>query len=109
MILSSELFFTGINLQADYSRVLKWVFERCEGTAKATETPIGFVPAPDALDVSGLDVSDEDLAQLLSVDVDGWLEEIPKLRDHYAKFGDHLPQELADELDALEERLKAAR
>ncbi|MCZ6463205.1 MAG: phosphoenolpyruvate carboxykinase (GTP), partial [Proteobacteria bacterium] len=91
------------------SRVLKWVFERCEGTAKATETPIGFVPAPDALDVLGLDVSDEDLAQLLSVDVDGWLEEIPKLRDHYAKFGDHLPQELADELDALEERLKAAR
>ena len=91
------------------SRVLKWVFERCEGTAKAIDTPIGNVPAPDALDVSGLDVSEEDLAQLLSVDVDGWLDEIPKLRAYYATFGDHLPKDLVAELDALEERLKESR
>jgi phosphoenolpyruvate carboxykinase (GTP) len=91
------------------SRALKWVFERCEGTAKAVETPVGLLPAPGALDVDGLDVSDEDLAELLKVDVEGWLEELPQLRKHYARFGDHLPEALARELDELQERLEAAR
>ena len=52
--------------------MLKWIFERCEGTAKAIETPIGNLPAPDAIDTSGLsDVTPEDLAELMRVDVDG--------------------------------------
>jgi phosphoenolpyruvate carboxykinase (GTP) len=91
------------------SRVLKWVFERLEGTAKAVETPIGNLPADGALELEGIDVSKEDMKELLSVKVEGWLDEIPKIRDYYATFGSHMPQALEDELSALEERLKAAQ
>jgi len=92
------------------SRVLKWVFERCEGTAKAIETPIGNLPAKDALDLGGLDqISREDLAELLRVDVDGWLAELPLIADYYAQFGDHLPEQFHDELRSMKERLEAAK
>jgi phosphoenolpyruvate carboxykinase (GTP) len=91
------------------SRVLKWVFERCEGTAKAVETPIGNLPADGALDLDGLDVSREDLAQLLRVDVDGWLSELPLVREYYAQFGDRMPGQLETELDAMRDRLEAAK
>jgi phosphoenolpyruvate carboxykinase (GTP) len=91
------------------SRVLEWVFQRCEGTAKAVETPIGSIPAPGMLDLSGLELEPADVQELLSVDVEGWLEEVPLLRQWYARFGDRLPKELAQELDALERRLRAAR
>ena len=91
-------------------RVLKWVFERCVGTAKAVETPIGNVPAEGALDVTGLDaVSRDDLAELLRVDVDGWLEELPLISEYYDQFGSHLPSELRDELQGMKERLEAAK
>ena len=73
------------------SRVLKWVFERVDGTANAVETPIGYLPTPGALDTDGLDVSDDDLATLLSVDTDGWKAAIPQIEAHYAQFGDKLP------------------
>jgi phosphoenolpyruvate carboxykinase (GTP) len=91
------------------SRVLKWIFERCEGTAKAQETAIGFVPAPGSLDLGGLDVPDEDLAELVSVDVEGWLAEMPLIRKFYAQFGDRLPAHLLAELDTLQARLEASR
>jgi phosphoenolpyruvate carboxykinase (GTP) len=91
------------------SRVLEWIFERCEGTAKAIETPIGNLPANGALNLDGLDVSREDLAQLLRVDVDGWLSELPLIREYYAKFGDRMPKALVAELDAMRERLEAAK
>ncbi len=91
------------------SRVLKWIFERCEGTAKAQETPIGLIPGPEDLELDGLDLSKEDIAELLSVDTDGWLREIPQLREYYATFGDRLPPEIPAELDRLEEALKAAK
>jgi phosphoenolpyruvate carboxykinase (GTP) len=91
------------------SRVLKWVFERCEGTAKAIETPIGNLPADGSLDLDGLDVSREDLAQLLRVDVDGWLSELPLVREYYQQFGDRMPATLETELDAMGERLEAAK
>ncbi|MEE8581334.1 MAG: phosphoenolpyruvate carboxykinase (GTP), partial [Myxococcota bacterium] len=91
------------------SRVLKWIFERCDGTAKALETPIGNLPAEGSLDLSGLDLSQEDVAHLLSVDTERWLAEIPQIREHYAKFGERLPTELAAELDGLEARLKDHR
>ncbi|MCZ6784382.1 MAG: phosphoenolpyruvate carboxykinase (GTP) [Proteobacteria bacterium] len=90
-------------------RVLKWVFERCEGTAKAIETPIGNLPADAALDLDGLDIDAKDLAELLEVDLDGWLSELPAIRDYYAKFGSHLPAELLTELEALKQRLEAAK
>jgi phosphoenolpyruvate carboxykinase (GTP) len=91
------------------SRVLAWVFRRCEGTAKAHETPVGHIPKAEDLDLDGLDLGKEDLAILLSVDTEGWLEELPKLREYYSQFGDRLPAEIARELDSMEEALKANR
>jgi len=91
-------------------RVLAWVFGRCEGTAKSVETPIGNLPAEGALDLDGLDdVSKEDLAELLRVDLDGWLSELPQIREYYDQFGSHMPKELYAELDGMQERLEAAR
>jgi phosphoenolpyruvate carboxykinase (GTP) len=95
---------------SENGRVLKWIVERCIGTAKAVETPIGNVPAEGALDVAGLDeVSRDDLAELLHVDVDGWLAELPLISEYYDKFGSHLPPELRDELQGMKERLEAAK
>jgi phosphoenolpyruvate carboxykinase (GTP) len=91
------------------SRVLKWIFERCEGTANAVETPIGNLPPPDALDLGGLrGVSRRDVAELLRVDVDGWAGELAGIRDFYGEFDGRLPSELITELDALAARLKAS-
>jgi len=88
------------------SRVLKWVCERCDGKADSIETPIGHLPAPGSLDVSGLDISDKDFEALLKVDTGEWLQKVPMFREHYAKFGEKLPSELANQLDALEQRLR---
>ena len=87
------------------SRVLKWVFERVSGGGDGVESPIGVLPAPGAIDIDGLDVDEEALAELLRVDADEWRQEIPSIEEHYALFGDHLPEELRDELHALEKRL----
>jgi phosphoenolpyruvate carboxykinase (GTP) len=89
------------------SRVLKWIFERCEGTAKAAETPIGRLPAEGELDIAGLDVSREDLAELLHVDTPGWLADVADLRGYYEQFGSRIPPELRAELEALAQRLGA--
>jgi phosphoenolpyruvate carboxykinase (GTP) len=91
------------------SRVLKWVFERCDGKVHAAETPIGRLPDPADLDVKGLDLQPATLAKLLNVDVQGWLDEVPRIKEHFAKFGDRLPKGLNDELADLEQRLKAAK
>ncbi len=90
------------------SRVLAWIFGRVTGEADALDTPIGFVPPSDerGIDRTGLDVSDETMARLLEVDAEGWLAQLPQMREHYAEFGDKLPAALRGELDALEERLK---
>jgi phosphoenolpyruvate carboxykinase (GTP) len=90
------------------SRVLKWVFERCQGRAHAVDTPIGRLPLPSDLDTTGLDLPPENLAKLLRVDIDGWLAEIPLIRGHFAKFGSHLPEGLEHELEELDERLRTS-
>lgn len=89
------------------SRILKWVCDRVDGKGEVVETAIGNLPTIDSLDLDGLDMPAEDLKQLLTVDNAEWLKVIPAMRDHYAKIGDKLPKALADELDALEARLKA--
>ncbi len=89
------------------SRVLKWVVERVLGEGKAVETPIGMMPTEDAIDVEGLDVSAADMAELLKVDRDQWLNEVASIKEHYANFSDKLPKEMQNQLDALEKRLKA--
>ena len=87
------------------SRVLKWVFERLNGTAEADKTAIGYLPNATSLDTSGMQINEADLQAITSVDVDGWREAVPQIRDHYAAFGDRLPSELATALDALESSL----
>ncbi|MGY0233181.1 phosphoenolpyruvate carboxykinase (GTP) [Longispora urticae] len=87
------------------SRVLRWVVERLEGKAEAVETPIGYVPTPDSLDVSGLDLSAADLEAVLKVDVEEWKAEIPQIQEWFDKFGDKLPAVLGAELDTLKARL----
>ena len=91
------------------SRVLEWIFNRCEGTAEAVETPIGRLPTLDGLDFSGLDLSQEEIATLLKVDVEGWMSEIPLIEEYYKSFGDHVPSELWQELQLLKEQLENAK
>jgi phosphoenolpyruvate carboxykinase (GTP) len=88
------------------SRVLAWIFRRCEGTAPTEETPIGLVPQAGAgIDLDGLDVSDDTMAELLAVHPEQWKAQMPQVREHLERFGDKLPRELAAQLSALEERL----
>jgi phosphoenolpyruvate carboxykinase (GTP) len=87
------------------SRVLKWISERLGGTADAIDTPIGRVPTRASLDLTGLEISDESLDLLLTVDVETWREEAALVRPHYERFGEHLPAALWTELDTLNSRL----
>ena len=91
------------------SRVLEWIFNRCEGTAEAVETPIGRLPTLDGLNFSGLDLSQDEIATLLKVDVEGWLSEIPLIEEYYKSFGDQVPSELWQELQLLKEQLETAK
>ena len=91
------------------SRVLSWVFERCDGKVHAKETPIGLLPDAADLDTKGLNLSSDAINQLLNVDVDGWLAEVPLIKQHFAKFGERLPEGLNKEVKELEKRLKAVK
>jgi phosphoenolpyruvate carboxykinase (GTP) len=87
------------------SRVLKWVFERVSGTAQAEKTAIGNIPAKGSLTLDGMDISPGFLEQLLSVNNEEWKNELPGIEEHYERFGDRLPKELTEQLDALKKRL----
>jgi len=89
----------------DNSRVLQWVFDRVEGKGAAMETAIGYLPAQGAIDLDGVDVSAEDMAELLRVDADEWRAEVPGIEELYASFGERVPQELHDQLASLRNRL----
>ena len=91
------------------SRVLEWVFDRCDNKANAVDTPIGRLPEPKDIDTRNLNISQETLGKLLSVDVEGWTAEVPLIRQHFQKFGDRLPKGMAEEVDKLEARLKAVK
>ncbi|MDR3335233.1 MAG: phosphoenolpyruvate carboxykinase (GTP) [Treponema sp.] len=89
------------------SRVLAWIFDRCDGKGKSVDTPIGILPTPDAIQRPE-GVSESDMAEILKVDIEGWKAEIADVRqNHYPKFGDKLPKELYSELEAIEQRLNA--
>jgi phosphoenolpyruvate carboxykinase (GTP) len=90
----------------DNIRVLKWIFERVEGSAAASETAIGYVPAQGAIDTSGLNGIDKNMTELLAVEADKWNEELELINEHYAKFGDSLPAEMKEQLFRLVERLQ---
>ncbi|HEY3438786.1 MAG TPA: phosphoenolpyruvate carboxykinase (GTP) [Actinotalea sp.] len=87
------------------SRVLAWLLGRVEGTTDAVDTPVGLVPAPASLDVDGLGLEPEDLAELLRVDGDAWRHEVELTRAWFTIFGDRLPPAMTEQLDRLEARL----
>ena len=89
----------------DNMRVLNWIVDRCEGKADAVETPIGYEPKPEDIDVEGLDITTDTVRDLLSVDKNLWKEEVKGIKEFYAKFGDKLPQALESELVTLESNL----
>ena len=86
------------------SRVLEWIFARCKGEGDAVETPIGYLPAPGAIPMDGLGLHDEDVKVLLDVDVEAWRAETHSIKEHYEEL-ERIPQQLWDELAALEKRL----
>ena len=90
----------------DNMRVLMWILGRCDGTADAVETPIGYEPLPCGIEREGLDLSEETLADLLSVDKELWRQEADGITEFYKKFGDKLPKELAGELETLKKNLE---
>ncbi|MDP9442449.1 MAG: phosphoenolpyruvate carboxykinase (GTP) [Actinomycetota bacterium] len=87
------------------SRVLEWVFQRCDGQGDAVETPIGCVPSRSALPTDGLDISDANWRRLVEVDPEEWLAEVPSIQEHYRELGARVPRALWDELATLEKRL----
>ena len=94
----------------DNMRVLDWIVKRCEGTIDAVETPIGYEPKPEDINVDGLvyegkQFTTEDVASLLELDTNLWKDEVKELREFYKQFGDKLPAKIKEELDALEARL----
>jgi phosphoenolpyruvate carboxykinase (GTP) len=91
------------------SRVLEWVFNRCNGTADAIETPIGNLPTMDGINFEGLNLTDAQKAELLRVEVDGWLSEIPLINEYYDQYGDRMPEALRVELNELQQRLEEAK
>ena len=87
-------------------RVLNWIIDRCEGKADAVETPIGFEPKPEDIDVADLDgITTDTVRGLLNVDKELWKEEVAGIKEFYAKFGDRLPAALKDQLAKLEANL----
>jgi phosphoenolpyruvate carboxykinase (GTP) len=87
------------------SRVLEWICRRCDGEGETVETPIGLVPAEGELDTDGLDISADEIAELLHVDAHLVHEQLPQVKEHLARFGDRLPTELQQQLEALERRV----
>ena len=89
----------------DNMRVLNWIIDRCEGKADATETAIGYVPKPEDIDLTDLDMNMDTLKSILKVDKDVWEKEAAEIEEHYKKFGDKLPKELKEQLSNLKSAL----
>jgi len=87
-------------------RVLNWIVSRCEGDGKAVETPIGYIPTVDALNLDGLDLPPGTIESLLDVDRDAWVEELNRQLPFFEKFGDRLPKEIMEEHKAVLKRFK---
>jgi len=90
------------------SRVLEWVFRRCDGDVDAVDSAIGRVPRAEDINTDGLDLAEGELDHLLEVDLDELGQQLPQVEEHLARFGDRLPDEIQAQLDALKQRLDAA-
>lgn len=89
----------------DNSRVLAYIFDRCNGEGSFNETAIGKVPTVDAINIDGLNITKDEVAAALSFSTDEWKAEVALIEEHYANFGSHMPAELVAELNALKSRL----
>lgn len=90
---------------SDNIRVIKWIFERCDNLPNHIKSPIGFIPKDDAIDVSDLEIDKCTMKELFNIDKDEWKDEVENIRQYYQIFGNDLPTELIDELNALDRRL----
>ena len=90
----------------DNMRVLNWIIDRCEGKADAELTPIGYVPKPEDIDLTDLDMDMDTLKGILTVDKEVWRKEAAEIEEHYKKFGDKLPEELRRQLETLKSNLQ---
>lgn len=90
----------------DNLRVLEWIIKRCDGEVDAIETPIGYVPKVEDINLDGLDFELDTLKSILEVDNELWRKEAEGITEFYKKFGDKLPKKLEKELKGLKERLK---
>ena len=90
----------------DNMRVINWIIDRCEGKVDAVETPIGFVPKAEDIDLTDLDFDTDTLKSILEVDKETWQKEAAEIEEHYKKFGDRLPEELVNQLNTLKANLK---
>ena len=86
----------------DNMRVLLWILDRCAGKVDAVESPIGYLPKPEDIDVTDLDLDSDTLKSLLSVDSEVWLEDVANIKEYFAQFGDRLPAEMKQQLEKLE-------
>ena len=87
--------------------MLKWIVERVNGKVDAEKTAIGYLPKKGDLYLEGLDVSDAAMEELFHLEKDEWLAEVESIKEHYANYGEKMPQELKDQLKALEARVNA--
>ncbi|MBQ9760193.1 MAG: phosphoenolpyruvate carboxykinase (GTP), partial [Clostridia bacterium] len=91
----------------DNMRVLMWILARCAGEVDAVETPIGFVPKAEDINIEGLEnVTIDTIRELLSIDNESWLEDVENIKAFYKQVGDRVPAEMYDELAILENNLK---
>ncbi|HKI77207.1 MAG TPA: phosphoenolpyruvate carboxykinase (GTP) [Ignavibacteriaceae bacterium] len=88
-------------------RVLKWIVERSSGGNSATKSPIGYLPADGAIGNNGININNEELKSILSIDKENWLKEVKEIENYFKFFGDSLPNELNEELQNLKKRLNS--
>ncbi len=89
-------------------RVLEWIIARCQGKTEAIKIPIGYVPTPTSLDMTGLDLPPKTLDDLFRINPEEWQEELKSQNEFFDKLGNQLPQEIRDEYKALTQRLQEA-
>ncbi|WP_403020266.1 phosphoenolpyruvate carboxykinase (GTP) [Salinibacterium sp. GXW1014] len=94
---------------AENARVLEWILDRVDGRATARETPLGYAPSEGALNIDGLDLSDEQMQELFAIDPESWLAEIEDTEQFFAQFGEKLPAQLSEQLSELRTRLSETK
>jgi phosphoenolpyruvate carboxykinase (GTP) len=90
--------------------VIDWILRRCDakGNEDAVDSPIGFLPTKNAINLSGLDTTQEQMDELNHIDPQEWIAEVKKSREFFSNFGDRLPPQITQQLDILQTKLETA-